>query len=111
MAAKGVIQKTDLLKGMFGYRDVQLQRGGFVKVRALTRAEAHKIKGKEMPEEEMEQLLLSLALVEPKLTADEVKTWQESSPAGEIEDVIAEIMRASGMEKGAPKAAYNDFRG
>lgn len=106
VAAEGVLSKTDLLKAMFGLRDVELARGGFVKVRALTRSEALKIKGQEMPEEEMEQLLLSLALAEPKLTPEEVKAWQDSSPAGEIEEVIAEIMRLSGMQKSAPKEAY-----
>lgn len=106
MAAEGVLSKADLLKQVFGLRDVQLARGGFVKVRALTRAEALKVKGKEMPEEEMEQLLLSLAVMEPKLTPEEVKAWQESSPAGEIGDVVDEIMRLSGMQKSAPKEAY-----
>lgn len=105
------IEKSKLLEAMFGIEEVELQRGGSVKVRGLSRAEALTIKGKEMPQDEMEQKLLSAALVEPKLTEAEVKTWQESSPAGEIEDVTAAIMRLSGMEKAAAKAAYKEFRG
>lgn len=104
------LSKADLLQQAFGIEEVPLQRGGSVKVRGLTRAEALAVKGKETPEEEMEQFLLSVALVEPKLTQSDVKTWQENSPAGEIQDVITAVMRLSGMEKAAPKAAYNDFR-
>lgn len=105
------LTKEDLLKQAFGIEEVPLQRGGTVSVRGLSRSEALKVKGQEMPEEEMEQLLLSTALVDPKLSKSDVKEWQEASPAGEIEDVIAVIMRLSGMEKAAPKTAYGDFRG
>lgn len=100
------VNKIDLLKQAFGIEEVELQRGGTVSVRGLTRSEALKVKGQEMPEAEMEQHLLSTALVDPKLTRAEVAEWQDASPAGEIEDVIAAIMRLSGMEKSAPKEAY-----
>lgn len=104
------LAKEDLLKQMFGIQEVELQRGGTVKVRGLTRAEAHTVKDKKMTEEESEQFVLSLAVVEPKLSKDDVRAWQENSPAGEIQDVYEAIVRLSGMEKAAAKAAYNDFR-
>lgn len=97
------LDKDSLLKKMFSSEEIPF-RDGTIKVRGLSRTEALAVKGKELPEEEMEQLLLSTALVDPVLTKDEVKVLQDNSPAGEIEDVIAAIMRLSGMEKGAAKS-------
>ena len=44
----------------------------------------------------MEKKLLSLAMVDPKLTEEEVGEWQAASAAGELEPVRA-IMELSGL--------------
>lgn len=100
------IDKSALLAQKFGVEDVEVPGVGTVQVRPLSRAEAHELRGKEMAEVEMEIRLLSLALVEPKLTADDVKAWQAVAPAGQIDPVIKAIMRLSGMEKQAAKATF-----
>jgi len=104
------VSKADLLKKRFGVEEVEIEGVGTVKVRPLTRAEALELQGREMGVAEMERCLVSLALVEPKLTEDEVATWQENSPAGELQPVAAAIVRLSGMEQTAAKEAVKQFR-
>jgi hypothetical protein len=53
----------------------------------------------------MERLLLSTALLDPKLSEDDVRGWQDASPAGEIEPLMKAIMVRSGMVAGSDKAA------
>lgn len=108
----GTLDVGALLGERFGVVDVELPTlGGSVKVRPLTRAEAMKLNGVELEAAEMECRLLALAMVEPKLTEDQVRQWQEVSPAGELEPVGETIIRISGMDKVAGKQAYADFRG
>lgn len=82
---------------------------GTVRVRALTRGEALQIKGTNEVAK-VEQLALSWAMVEPRMTERDVEAWQKVSPAGEIQEVFDVILRLSGMEKSAQKAAYARFR-
>lgn len=103
------LSKEALLGQSFGVEELALEGVGTVTVRALTRAEALEVRGKELPYEELERKLIAYAMVEPKLTADDVKAWQEVSPAGQLEAVTDAIIRLSGMEKAAQKAAYQQF--
>lgn len=100
----------DLLAERFGVEEVELPGLGTVKVRPLTRAEAMKIRGVELSVDEMERKLLALAMVDPKMTEEQVGRWQDVSPAGELQPVAEAIVRISGMEQAAGKAAYADFR-
>jgi hypothetical protein len=107
----GTLDVGALLAERFGVVDVELPTlGGSVKVRPLTRSEALKLRGVELEVDEMERQLLALAMVEPKLTEDQVRQWQDVSPAGELEPVAETIIRISGMAQDAGKAAYADFR-
>lgn len=103
------INKAELLASRLSQEDVELGEVGSVRIRSLSRAEVLKIKGKEMPLEEMERLLVSAALVDPVLTEDEVSQWQASSGAGEIEAVTQAIVRLSGLEDSASKKAVKRF--
>lgn len=93
-----------------GLTAVPLGELGEVKVRALTRAEALAFQG-EHDGADAEAKLLAVALVEPKLTEDEVRQWQQVSPAGELQPVVLAILAASGMELDSPKQAMKRFRG
>jgi hypothetical protein len=106
-----IVDKSALLAERFGIEEVEIPGVGSVRVRPLSRAEAHAVRGQEMTEEEVEVRLLSVALVEPKLTEDEVKAWQANSPAGELEPVVRAVVRISGMEQHAAKAAFPEARG
>lgn len=104
------LDKAALLGQTFGIEDVEIEGIGTVRVRPLSRAEALEVRGKELPYDELERKLISAAMVEPALTADEVKEWQAVSPAGQLEVITDAIIRISGMEKAAQKAAYQQFR-
>ena len=79
--------------------------GGDVLVRGLRRSEALRAQGAEGVGA-VEQRMVSMAMVDPPMTVEQVKAWQESSDAGELEPVTRVIQRLSGMEDGADKAAY-----
>lgn len=104
------VDKAALLRKRFGVEDVEVGGVGTVQVRPLSRAEALELRGKEMTEAEMEVRLLAAAVVAPKLTEDDVRAWQEASPAGELDPVVRTIVRLSGMEVSAPKAAFPEVR-
>ena len=105
------VDKAALLASRgIGLTTVSLGELGEVKVRALTRAEALSFQG-EHDEADAEVKLLAVALVEPRLTEDEIRQWQQVSPAGELQPVVLAILKASGMEQDAPKQAMKRFRG
>lgn len=104
------VDKAALLAKRFGVEDVEVPGVGSIQVRPLSRAEALELRGKEMTEADMEVRLLSVAVVAPKLTEDDVREWQKAAPAGELEPVVRAIVRISGMEVAAPKAAFPEVR-
>lgn len=53
-----------------------------------------------------EQLMLSWAVIWPKMNKGQIKAWQKSSPAGEINEVVKVVRRLSGMDEDAAKNAY-----
>ena len=103
------MDKEALFARRLGTQVVELDAGPVI-VRALSRGEAMSLRGKEMPVEEMERRLLALAMVDPAMTEDDVRQWQEASPAGEIETVTNAVLKVSGMEVRADREAYRRFR-
>jgi hypothetical protein len=93
-----------------GTRLVEVEGVGKVEVRGLTRAEALEIQGREMDAAEMECRLLSMAMVDPALTAEEVAEWQKVAPVGELEPISAAIQELSGMRVKAVGAEMRHFR-
>lgn len=100
------MDKATLLKNRTAEREVEIEGVGTVRIRALTRREALQLQGKEMPIEEMERKMLAFSMVDPVLTEDEVRQWQEASPVGEIQVVSEAIAELSGMDLTAAKDAY-----
>lgn len=105
------VTKEALLKKRFGEEEVEVPDVGTVRVRALTRGQALELQGQEMEVAAMERRLISLAMVEPSLSEEEVGQWQDNTTAGELQGVMEAIVRLSGMEAHAGKAAYQQFRG
>ena len=103
------MDKKSLFARRLGTQAVELDAGPII-VRALSREEAMSLRGKEMPLQVMERRLLSLAMVDPEMTEDDVRQWQEASPAGEIETVTNAVLALSGMEVRADREAYRRFR-
>jgi hypothetical protein len=77
-----------------------------ITVRGLSRAEMHV--GSQIGERkgaaEQEQFLLSCALVDPAMSPEDVRAWQEGSPFGEINEVQKAVNRLSGIGKDATKS-------
>lgn len=91
--------------------DVELPAlGGTVRVRGLSRSEALKVTGRKLDAGEAERVLLAIALLDPVLTEDEVRTWQRNAPAGELQPIQDAILRLSGMSASAVKEAMATFR-
>lgn len=94
------LSKADLLKELFGTEEVEIPgRGGTVRIRPLSRHEALTMQGVEMDAAVQERKLLALALTEPKLTERDVEAWQKAAPAGELQPLVAAIVRLSGLEQ------------
>lgn len=102
------IDKELLFKSRLPEADVVLPGIGTVRVRGLSRTEAlHCRETTDLVT--VERRMLALGLVDPVLTENEVKRWQESSPAGELEELTLRISELSGMTPGAAKEAYREF--
>jgi hypothetical protein len=99
-----MLTKEQLLAQRFGVREHVIAGVGTIKVRSLTRGESLEVVGKELDRGAAERYLLSKGLVEPALTEADVKVWQDSSPAGEIQDIAKLITELSGLSDGAPKS-------
>lgn len=104
------IDKAALLAQRVDQTEEVQVAGGTVVVRPLTRAEAMALQGKEMKAELMERRLISMAMVEPEMTVDEVRQWQDVSPAGELQNVVEAITRLSGMEQHVVRDEMARFR-
>lgn len=105
------MDKDLLFKARLRERDVDIPDVGTVRVRALARGEV--LAFQELGELEVqvyERKLLALALVDPVLTEDEVRQWQEAAPAGELEPVTQAVVELSGLDREAAKLAYQQFR-
>lgn len=98
-----------LLKPRINEGTVDIEGVGTVRVRGLTRGEvfqAQQIKGTEA----MERKIVAMGMVDPAMNEDDVKTWQRSSPAGELDAVANKIQELSGLGKGAEKSGMADVR-
>lgn len=110
MAAANEDLKARLFKSRLPEEEVEVPGVGTVRVRALSRSEAMKLRKMSVASVEViERKMLALALVDPKLTEDEIGQWQEASTAGELEAVSNKVSELSGMTEGAAKEAYKEF--
>lgn len=107
------VDKAALLASRgFGTESVPVGEVGEVVVRGLSRAEVLGLQSAgDLDATEMERKLVSLAMVDPALTEDEVGEWQKVAPAGELEPISEAIQRLSGLAVKAVKAEMQRFRG
>ena len=108
--------KARLLKPRITEADVPIEGVGTVRVRGLSRGEVFALRkakeaGRLKDDAAWDRRLVSLAMVNPAMTDEEVGEWQDSSPAGELEDVTKKIQELSGMAEGADKSSVEDVRG
>lgn len=69
-----------------------------VRVRALTRAEALELrKAGELELAEMERRMITAAMVEPKMTYAQVRTWYDDQEATALAPLTDKILQVSGL--------------
>ena len=97
------VDKSALLAPRLGEGEHEIPGVGTVRIRGLSRAEVLELR--QIGEvAAWDRRLCSLALVEPRLTEDEVGAWQASAGPREIEDLTGAVLRLSGMADGADKS-------
>lgn len=101
--------KELLFKSRLPEAEVEIPGLMTVRVRGLSRAEVLSIQQvQDHGNDAIERRMLSLGLVNPALSEEEVGMWQQASVAGEMEPVTTKIMELSGMAKDAVKDAYQE---
>lgn len=107
------VDKELLFKTRLAEADVDVPGVGTVRVRGLSRAEVMAIRKATDNDPAtldgqrvlvLERKMISLAMVDPKLTEAEVKLWQDAAPAGELQPVADRIQELSGLAEGATKS-------
>lgn len=99
------LDKSQLLERSFSVSEVEIPGVGTVKARGLTRGEVNVLMGmKDIDQNTFDRFVLSRALVEPKMTENDVKAWQDVALPNEIGNVIEAVMKLSGLESGAEKS-------
>lgn len=101
--------KAKLLARRLGTTTVPTEVGDLV-VRGLNRDEGRRV-AEQTTLADRDRLMLSLGLVEPAMTPDEVDEWASAAPAGELEDVSRAIAGLSKMLDGDAKEQYKSLRG
>lgn len=104
------VDKDALFERRLPVEEYQLPGGiGSIKIRGLNRAEAIRVEAS--PDTAARDLIIFMAgVVEPKLTAAEVRQWQDAWPAGELEDISRRIAELSGLLKEQAKEVIKTFR-
>lgn len=105
-----MIGRDELFKARLTEQTFNIEDVGEVRIRSLSRSEALAVKGMELSWDQIERKMISMAMVDPKLTEEEVAKWQDASPAGELEPVTNAILALSGMTPESPKDAMRRFR-
>jgi len=78
----------------------QLKSGKWVVVKPLNRKQALRFRRVKMARDVFEQKLVSMALVDPKMTAAQVSAWQEIDKAdGDLRGITDLIVEISGMKE------------
>lgn len=97
--------RARLLARRIGEDTVEVEGVGTLRVRGLNRDESIRV-GACTDVAERDRIMLSLGVVDPALTVDDVAAWQAAAPGGEIEDVSRRIAELSKMVPAAAKESY-----
>lgn len=82
---------------------------GLVRVRGLSRGEVFMMRKSQQDgglkdEGAWERRMVSLALLQPKLTEEQVGAWQQGPAGGDLETLTEKIQELSGLGEGADKS-------
>jgi hypothetical protein len=102
--------KETFLKARLPEKEVDLDGVGTVRVRSLSRAEAGRLKDYTDNADDAEVYVLTVGLVDPALTEEEVRQWLQGATAGEVDIVTTAILGLSGLLGDAVGEARRSFR-
>jgi hypothetical protein len=85
----------------------EIEGVGTVGIRGLSRQEVIELQKLDGGIDVRERRMVSLGLVDPKVTEDDVAKWQKSSLAPEIEGLTVAIGNLSGLGQGAQKSGLS----
>ena len=99
----------ELTTHTIGEEDLPLPSGKLVRVRGLSRGEVFAMRKSQQDggikdEAAWERRMVSLALVQPKLTEKQVGSWQDGPAGGDLEKLTEKIQELSGLGEGADKS-------
>lgn len=98
-----------LIKVRADEEDFTLPTGALVRVRGLSRGEVYmmqksKADGGIRDEQAWERRMVSLALLQPELTEEQVGEWQQGPAGGDLEELTDKIRELSKLGQGAEKS-------
>lgn len=96
--------KARLLKQRLGEKTITIEGVGDVLVRGLSRGEVLMLQKSSGNPTQLEQKIIAVGMVEPKMTEKEAATWQKVASSGEIDQVVDAINQLSGLVQGAQKS-------
>lgn len=105
----GNVTREEILARKLGQDVVELPDGGTVAVRGLNRREAIAV-GEVEAGLDRDALLISLGMVDPQLTVDDVLAWGAQDDSGTLEAVSRRIGELSRMVEGAGKSRVSRTR-
>lgn len=98
------MDRDTFLKPRLAEREIDLPGVGTVRVRALARDEVFACQGLKDDQAAFEARVLSIGLVDPALSEDDVLEWRRNSPYDEAEAVLDAIRDLSKLSQGAAKS-------
>jgi hypothetical protein len=104
------VDREALFKTRLPEEEYELPGLGTFRIRGLSRGEVLAAQADDPRLAVFERRLLARGIVDPKLTETDVGRWQEASPSGEMEPLIARIQLLSGIGREVEKGAYESFR-
>ena len=103
--SKDVLLKSRLVEG-----EHEIAGVGTVGIRGLSRQEVIDLQKLDGGLDVRERRMVALGLVDPPVTEDDVKAWQSSSLAEEIEGLTVAISDLSGLGVKADKSSVSGVR-
>jgi hypothetical protein len=104
-----ILTRDEILARKVGHGEITIEDVGTVKIRALTMSEAVQVRELAGRVEQV-YLILSLGLVEPALSLDDVQAWAANDAAGPLNAIAEGITVISGMSESSGKDAYKSAR-
>lgn len=98
------LTREDILARKVGKGTCELPGGGTVAVRSLTFAEVSEGQTSYGSPAERTAFYLSKALVDPKMTYEEVTAWQDQGDAGDVTVLAEYVQELSRLSEGAGKS-------